>query len=111
MPFYFHPNDYTGNDQFTKILLHMDGANGATTFPDTNAGGVATSQLEMAQNSSMQQWSFEEVDGKLFNIMKNIYTNASERAKEFGQPGNLVFGANIAGFRRVADAMIDQGVM
>jgi len=76
-----------------------------------NAGGVATSQLEMAQNSSMQQWSFEEVDGKLFNIMKNIYTNASETAKEFGQPSNLVFGANIAGFRKVADAMIDQGVM
>ena len=76
-----------------------------------NAGGVATSQLEMAQNASMQQWTFEEVDGKLFNIMKNIYTNASETAKEFGQPGNLVFGANIAGFRKVADAMIDQGVM
>lgn len=76
-----------------------------------NAGGVATSQLEMAQNSSMQQWSFEEVDSKLFNIMQNIYTNASETAKEFGQPDNLVFGANIAGFRKVADAMIDQGVM
>jgi glutamate dehydrogenase (NADP+) len=76
-----------------------------------NAGGVATSQLEMAQNSSMQQWTFEEVDGKLFNIMRNIYTNASETAKEFGQPDNLVFGANIAGFRKVADAMIDQGVM
>lgn len=76
-----------------------------------NAGGVATSQLEMAQNSSMQQWTFEEVDGKLLRIMKNIYLNASETAKEFGQPGNLVFGANIAGFRKVADAMIDQGVM
>jgi len=76
-----------------------------------NAGGVGTSQLEMAQNSSMQQWTFEEVDDKLFNIMRNIYTNASETAKEFGQPDNLVFGANIAGFRKVADAMIDQGVM
>lgn len=76
-----------------------------------NAGGVATSQLEMAQNSSMQQWTFEEVDNKLFNIMKNIYTNANETANEFGEPNNLVFGANIAGFRKVADAMIDQGVM
>ena len=76
-----------------------------------NAGGVATSQLEMAQNGSMQQWTFEEVDGKLFNIMKNIYTSASETAKEFGEPTNLVLGANIAGFRKVADAMIDQGVM
>lgn len=76
-----------------------------------NAGGVATSQLEMAQNSSMQQWTFAEVDSKLFNIMKNIYTSASETAKEFGQPDNLVLGANIAGFRKVADAMIDQGVM
>lgn len=76
-----------------------------------NAGGVSTSQLEMAQNASMQQWTFEEVDSKLLNIMKNIYINASETAKEFGKPGNLVFGANIAGFRKVADAMIDQGVM
>lgn len=76
-----------------------------------NAGGVSTSQLEMAQNGSMQQWTFEEVDGKLFNIMKNIYANASEAAKEFGEPTNLVLGANIAGFRKVADAMIDQGVM
>ena len=76
-----------------------------------NAGGVTTSQLEMAQNSSMQQWTFEKVDGKLFSVMKNIYTNASETAKEFGQPGNLAFGANVAGFRKVADSMIDQGVM
>lgn len=76
-----------------------------------NAGGVTTSQLEMAQNSSMQQWTFEEVDGKLFNVMKNIYTNASETAKEFGHRGNLAFGANVAGFRKVADSMIDQGVM
>ncbi|KXI27317.1 NADP-specific glutamate dehydrogenase [Paraglaciecola hydrolytica] len=76
-----------------------------------NAGGVATSQLEMAQNASMQKWTFEEVDQKLQQIMKNIFVTASETAKEFGQEGNLVLGANIAGFRRVADAMIEQGVV
>ncbi|HQC73381.1 MAG TPA: NADP-specific glutamate dehydrogenase [Candidatus Competibacteraceae bacterium] len=76
-----------------------------------NAGGVATSQLEMSQNASMLQWTFEEVDAKLQRIMANIYRTASETAQEFGQPGNLVLGANIAGFRKVADAMIDQGVV
>lgn len=76
-----------------------------------NAGGVATSQLEMAQNASMQRWSFNEVDEKLRLIMKNIYLNARDTAAEFGQPGNLVLGANIAGFRKVADAMIEQGVV
>ncbi len=76
-----------------------------------NAGGVATSQLEMSQNASMLQWTFEEVDAKLQRIMENIYRTASETAKEFGAPGNLVLGANIAGFRKVADAMIDQGVV
>jgi glutamate dehydrogenase (NADP+) len=76
-----------------------------------NAGGVSTSQLEMSQNASMVQWTFEEVDAKLQRIMANIYRAASETAKEFGEPGNLVLGANIAGFRKVADAMIDQGVV
>ena len=76
----------------------------------SNAGGVATSQLEMAQNASMQSWDFATVDEKLHRIMDNIYKNAAETAKEFGQPGNLVMGANIAGFRKVADAMIAQGV-
>ena len=76
-----------------------------------NAGGVATSQLEMQQNAGMQSWTFETVDGKLKDIMGNIFKNASETAKEFGQPGNLVLGANIAGFRKVADAMIAQGVL
>ena len=75
-----------------------------------NAGGVATSQLEMQQNAGMRSWTFETVDGKLKDIMGNIYKNAAETAKEFGQPGNLVLGANIAGFRKVADAMIAQGV-
>ncbi|WP_286234759.1 NADP-specific glutamate dehydrogenase [Thalassotalea sediminis] len=76
-----------------------------------NAGGVATSQLEMAQNASMQRWTFNTVDEQLQRIMKNIFTNANEVSKEFGQPGNLILGANIAGFRRVADAMIEQGVV
>ena len=76
-----------------------------------NAGGVATSQLEMAQNASMVNWTFEEVDGKLAQIMKNIYTSAKTTAEEFGEPTNLVLGANIAGFRKVADAMIEQGLV
>ena len=75
-----------------------------------NAGGVATSQLEMAQNASMQQWSFEQVDSRLKRIMANIYRQCANTAEEFGEPHNLVLGANIAGFRRVADAMIEQGV-
>jgi len=76
-----------------------------------NAGGVATSQLEMSQNASMSQWTFEEVDSRLRRIMADIHTTARETAEEFGAPGNLVLGANIAGFRKVADAMIDQGVL
>lgn len=76
-----------------------------------NAGGVSVSQLEMAQNASMQVWTFEQVDQKLQAIMDGIYTRVSETAKEFDQSANLVLGANIAGFRRVADAMIDQGVV
>ena len=76
-----------------------------------NAGGVATSQLEMQQNAGMQSWTFETVDGKLKDIMGNIYKNAAETAKEFGQPGNYVMGGNIAGFRKVADSMIEQGLM
>ncbi len=75
-----------------------------------NAGGVATSQLEMEQNASMQAWDFATVDARLKQIMEHIYRLASEAAAEFGQPGNLVTGANIAGFRKVADAMIAQGV-
>ncbi|MBO8415202.1 MAG: NADP-specific glutamate dehydrogenase, partial [Proteobacteria bacterium] len=76
-----------------------------------NAGGVATSQLEMEQNAGMTSWTFEEVDGKLHNIMTGIYNAAAETAREFGCEGNLVLGANIAGFRKVADAMIAQGVL
>ena len=76
-----------------------------------NAGGVATSQLEMEQNAGMTSWTFEEVDAKLHDIMRNIYKNAAATAEEFGEPGNLVLGANICGFRKVADAMIAQGVI
>lgn len=76
-----------------------------------NAGGVATSQLEMAQNASMQKWTFEEVDSKLKAIMGNIFEAAHHTAAEFGAPGNYVIGGNIAGFRKVADAMLLQGVM
>ena len=72
---------------------------------------VAVSGLEMAQNASMNPWTFEVVDKRLHTIMESIYANASETAKEFGEPTNLVLGANIAGFRKVAGAMIDQGVI
>jgi len=76
-----------------------------------NAGGVATSQLEMSQNASMSQWSFEEVDIKLRTIMQNIFKTAYDTSVEFSCEGDLVTGANIAGFRKVADAMIDQGAV
>ncbi|MBQ1396866.1 MAG: NADP-specific glutamate dehydrogenase, partial [Clostridia bacterium] len=75
-----------------------------------NAGGVATSALEMSQNSMRYSWSFEEVDAKLHDIMKNIYHNSAKAAKEYGMEGNLVAGANIAGFLKVANAMLAQGV-
>ncbi len=75
-----------------------------------NAGGVATSGLEMSQNSARLAWTFEEVDAKLKNIMINIFHNAYNASKEYGAEGNLVMGANIAGFLKVADAMKWQGV-
>ncbi len=76
-----------------------------------NAGGVATSGLEMSQNSMRLQWTREEVDSRLRLIMQTIFKNAWETAAEYGQPGNLVVGANIAGFVKVADAMLDQGLV
>jgi len=76
-----------------------------------NAGGVATSALEMTQNSMRLNWSFQEVDDKLRNIMVNIYKNISSAAKEYGYEGDLVAGANIAGFIKVADAMMAQGIV
>lgn len=76
-----------------------------------NAGGVAISGLEMSQNSLHYSWTREEVERRLQEIIHSIYTAASETAAEYGQPTNLVMGANIAGFVKVADAMIDQGVV
>ena len=75
-----------------------------------NAGGVAVSGFEMSQNAAMQKWTFEEVDAKLKATMEDICENVSSTAKEFGVAGNYVDGANIAGFKRVADAMIAEGV-
>lgn len=75
-----------------------------------NAGGVAVSALEMAQDSSRVFWSFEEVDAKLHQIMKDIYADSKAAAEKYGYPGNLVVGANIAGFVKVANGMISEGV-
>ena len=75
-----------------------------------NAGGVATSALEMSQNSMRYSWTFEEVDAKLKNIMINIFHNSYDAAKKYGMEGNLLAGANIAGFEKVADAMVAQGI-
>src|SRR5438046_1528038 len=76
-----------------------------------NDGGVATSGLEISQNSMRLPWPREVVDSRLRHIMSTIFKNAWETAAEYGQPGNLVVGANIAGFVKVADAMLDQGVV
>ncbi|MGG1219487.1 NADP-specific glutamate dehydrogenase [Priestia endophytica] len=76
-----------------------------------NAGGVAVSALEMAQNSSRLAWTLEEVDMKLQGIMKDIYSKSMKASKDYDAPGNLVVGANIAGFLKVAEAMIDQGII
>jgi glutamate dehydrogenase (NADP+) len=75
-----------------------------------NAGGVATSALEMSQNSMRLAWTFEEVDEKLHEIMKDIFKNATEAATEYGDPENLMLGANVAGMLKVADAMTAQGI-
>ena len=76
-----------------------------------NAGGVATSALEMSQNSMRFYWSFEEVDAHLKQIMTDLYANASAAAAQYGVPGNLVDGANIAGFLKVADSMLAYGLV
>ncbi|MBQ9701004.1 MAG: NADP-specific glutamate dehydrogenase, partial [Lachnospiraceae bacterium] len=87
-------------------------ANGVIFAPGkaANAGGVATSALEMSQNSERLSWSFEEVDAKLQTIMVNIFHNLDAAAKKYGFEGNYVVGANLAGFEKVADAMLAQGV-
>ena len=96
------------NMQATKYLQE----NGVIFAPGkaANAGGVATSALEMSQNSERLSWSFEEVDAKLQNIMINITHNMVDAAKRYGFEGNYVVGANIAGFEKVANAMLAQGV-
>ena len=76
-----------------------------------NAGGVATSALEMSQNSERLSWTFEEVDGRLQTIMENIFENAAAAAEEYGMDKNYVAGANIAGFKKVVDAMNAQGIV
>lgn len=76
-----------------------------------NAGGVATSALEMAQNSAHSHWSFEEVDNKLKEIMENIFKTAEKTAEAYGMAGNYLAGANIASFVQVADAMMYQGLV
>ena len=77
----------------------------------SNAGGVATSGLEMSQNSLRLSWTFEEVDERLHNIMVNIYKTAATTAEKYGMKGNLVAGANIAGFEKIASAMMSQGIV
>ena len=93
----------------TEFLLD----NGVTFFPGkaANAGGVATSGLEMSQNSERLSWTFEEVDAKLQGIMKSIYHAADDAAKEYDHEGNFVMGANIAGFVKLAEAMMAQGIV
>lgn len=99
------PTDPAGVEYFVgKKILYGPGK-------AANAGGVATSGLEMSQNSMRLSWSREEVDQRLHRIMITIHQNAYETSKEYGQPGNLVMGANIAGFTKVADAMLAHGVI
>jgi len=76
-----------------------------------NAGGVATSALEMAQNSARLSWTAEDVNKKLHDIMIDIYNHSEAAAKKYGCEGNLVMGANIAGFEKVAEAMYAQGIV
>jgi glutamate dehydrogenase (NADP+) len=109
------------------VIAVAEGANMPTTLEATeyliengilfapgkasNAGGVATSALEMSQNSARLSWSFEEVDQKLKTIMENIFAQADAAAEKYGHPKNYVVGANIAGFTKVADTMLAQGVI
>ena len=109
------------------VIAVCEGANMPTTLEATqylqengvlfvpgkaaNAGGVATSALEMSQNSERLSWTFEEVDAKLQQIMINIFHNMDDAAKKYGKAGNYVAGANIAGFEKVVDAMNAQGIV
>jgi glutamate dehydrogenase (NADP+) len=126
-----HENEVTGEDALMLVnngcYCVSEGANMPTT-PEgievflhhkvlygpgkaANAGGVATSGLEMSQNSLRLSWTREEVDARLHGIMKSIHKACVETAEEYGQPGNYPLGANIAGFVKVANAMIDQGLV
>ena len=99
------PSDEAAIDAYLAAkILYMPGK-------AANAGGVAVSALEMSQNSERLSWSFEEVDSKLHGIMVNIYKNVSETAKKYGYENNFVVGANIAGFEKVATAMLGQGLV
>jgi glutamate dehydrogenase (NADP+) len=93
----------------TDFLLEQ----GISFFPGkaANAGGVATSALEMSQNSARLSWPFEEVDSKLKSIMIGIFRNIDDAAQEYGRPGNYILGANIAGFKKIAKAMLDHGIV
>jgi glutamate dehydrogenase (NADP+) len=99
------PTTIDGVNQFLKAGILFGPGKAA------NAGGVATSGLEMAQNSMRISWTREEVDGRLFNIMKTIHEVCHRTAEKYGTPGNYVNGANIAGFLKVANAMMDQGLV
>jgi glutamate dehydrogenase (NADP+) len=124
-------NEINAKDAATLVMngckLVAEGANMPSTLEATklfleakilygpakaaNAGGVATSGLEMSQNSMRMSWTREEVDDRLHKIMIAIHKNAFETAEMYGHPGNLVYGANIAGFIKVADSMLDQGLV
>ena len=92
----------------TKVFLD----NGILFAPGkaSNAGGVSVSALEMSQNSMRLSWTFEEVDEKLHSIMKNIYAQCRDAAEKYGYKDNFVVGANIAGFEKVANAMMAHGI-
>jgi glutamate dehydrogenase (NADP+) len=99
------PTTIDGVNQFLEAQILFGPGKAA------NAGGVATSGLEMAQNSMRISWTREEVDARLFNIMKTIHEVCHRTAEKYGTPGNYVNGANIAGFLKVANAMMDQGLV
>ena len=99
------PSTREATDLFVeKKILFMPGK-------AANAGGVATSGLEQSQNSLRLSWTFEEVDERLHKIMIDIFAKAADAAERYGVPGNYVAGANIAGFEKVVDAMIAQGIV
>ena len=97
----------------TEAAAHLFVDSGTLFGPGkaANAGGVATSALEMQQNASRDSWSFEYTDQRLHEIMSNIFKTVDSTAKEYDMEGDYVAGANIAGFKKVADAMLAQGVI